>query len=1439
MPQMDAEIRRFLDDAFHTRLIDETVYYRLVFELQHRSDERTAAAHAERASVWATTALPAPPTRAAAPDTQTSAERSVTRPTETAASTQPGWWNEPEPPVSRALWAGWVGAVRELLASELALHGLAYLGVVLTFIGAFGFVVFAYGELDRSLRPVAEAVIPLVCFLTAWFLRSQRAPHVAAGLEFLGGLLLPLVAYASFVDDGTVPPDLVGAPLVAALALVSLALCGAYAIWTAKHPASPLRYLAAPMAWQVVWALGLVFADERVAGVAIRRPNQWQMTAYVLAVVASIALARWFPRRQLASETRIAAIVGLALGYALMLASGFAQGWEPAPVALTGLAVVVGIDILATGASDRTGGGARLAQSFVVAFTVAALLPDLELGWAGFAATIAAIALLERWARGTSTAPERAVAVAELGAGLAMATTEPWAAVAAFGLASVWAHVRRILGLPALRVPARAGRGEVKLVDAELTWMDAAAALLPVGVAYGLWQELGPETALMVSSALLLAAALAYLLAGIDRIASLWLVVSAVSLGLLTIGPWDREGATGSLFVSAGLCSAVIALAAASTVIRIWLGAAGIAWTAFLGMELGGLTLEQRTLGWAGAGLLLVVVAAVAVPSVPREHLIAVGQLSSAGALGSVLWLAGGVRLASLGAWTLGWVVEIVSGEVRGRSENAAGRAFGVLAPILVALSMPVLVLDAARFGGLLEGRPGLAGVLLAALALLEAAIARPIERRRPLSELVVAGAFGTSIVAIGAAVGEPWPAIVACAGLIGVVITIPAPLRIAPMVWAAWLASSAIAVLLAERAGLPNDRLFVAGFMWSALVLLGGLALDQLLAGRRVRGDLIRTRWLVPTLTLGGAGLLVSLGFSLVEPSAVYGWWMLVGGAVYLGAAILLRAGSVSFLAWGLGAFGVGSLLSERVLDDPALLVVGAVVPLVAASMLARATKQGEPWPFRWDLPPFVVAHAMVVFALGRAARIDELAPAWLGAAAVSLAVAAYLRRWPWALAGGVLAAVGAWDLGPGWLAAVLAADSAGVGIAASRSEGDRRLPLQMVCGALAAAAWIQTATAIGWSPEETLRATALVAGGQLLLACSAVRLRLLAPDWIVLAAALAFAGIGAVEYAALPAGVLAGDPAAHRALATAFMMAAVATGISAAPSGLPRLRELSGVLGAAALGEVLLWMEASPGAAVAVLVTSGVGSMLLALILWRTGVWRSSAPAIGTFSALISAASLFVALQALPDRSPLVAALLVCGIESAAAGLVLRRAEPLVLSPLLLSGAWIVFTREAFAGDPQWFTVPLGLAVFAVVEVLRWDLRRRGRPVNTPELVALEVAGFAFLIGASPVRVIQGSSWAGAVGVALGVLVAGWGALTRVRRRLWFGLAAAAGSLLLMVIVPLAQDPPKVASATLWVLLAAAGVAVVLLATALERWRSYIGQRMHRLGALIRDWD
>jgi peptidoglycan/LPS O-acetylase OafA/YrhL len=149
------------------------------------------------------------------------------------------------------------------------------------------------------------------------------------------------------------------------------------------------------------------------------------------------------------------------------------------------------------------------------------------------------------------------------------------------------------------------------------------------------------------------------------------------------------------------------------------------------------------------------------------------------------------------------------------------------------------------------------------------------------------------------------------------------------------------------------------------------------------------------------------------------------------------------------------------------------------------------------------------------------------------------------------------------------------------------------------------------------------------------------------------------------------------------------------------------------------------------------------------------------------------------------------------------------------------------------------IGLAALAVVEVLRWDRRRRCEDAHTTELVALEIAGIAFLIGASPIRVIQGSTWAGLTGVVLGVLIAGWGALTRVRRRLWLGVASAVGCLLLMVLVPLASRLPDVASATLWVLLGVIGILVVVAATALERGRTRLRTAMHHLDELLDGWE
>ena len=115
-----AEIRRFLDDALHSRLIDDTVYYRLVIELQHRTEERAAAVRSEPGSVRAGREELLWPELTVPPRASVSSQ-TLPPPPKASVPIVPNWWKEPQPaPEWRPQWAEWVGAVRALLASELA-----------------------------------------------------------------------------------------------------------------------------------------------------------------------------------------------------------------------------------------------------------------------------------------------------------------------------------------------------------------------------------------------------------------------------------------------------------------------------------------------------------------------------------------------------------------------------------------------------------------------------------------------------------------------------------------------------------------------------------------------------------------------------------------------------------------------------------------------------------------------------------------------------------------------------------------------------------------------------------------------------------------------------------------------------------------------------------------------------------------------------------------------------------------------------------------------------------------------------------------------------------------------------------------------------------------------------------------------------------------------
>ena len=198
LPHLDFVERIFLPDALATGCVTPEEEARLERLLDLLRGQATASAAAPPTSVPAV-ARPAPlaaplPVPAPAPRI---APTTPTRPAPTSTTTTP------RPPSGPALW--W-SRTREAVGSDLAVHGLAYVGVLLLLVGAFGLVVFAFGDVEVALRPVAELAIALAPFGAAALLLHRGATVVGRALEVAGGLLVPVMVITGFLDDSTIPP---------------------------------------------------------------------------------------------------------------------------------------------------------------------------------------------------------------------------------------------------------------------------------------------------------------------------------------------------------------------------------------------------------------------------------------------------------------------------------------------------------------------------------------------------------------------------------------------------------------------------------------------------------------------------------------------------------------------------------------------------------------------------------------------------------------------------------------------------------------------------------------------------------------------------------------------------------------------------------------------------------------------------------------------------------------------------------------------------------------------------------------------------------------------------------------------------------------------------------------------------------------------------------
>jgi hypothetical protein len=1439
---------RFLEWARRYWLLDEQSHARLQRELDRARGALTQVA-------WGPAPAAADP--ASAPAASDSAPARAERSVEpTAPAARAPRTARPEP--RRAgVWAARLRRAWAPVASDLGLHGLAYLGVLLMFSGTLGLALFSLRSVNTGLRPLAEGSVSLVLLVFSWFLRRRGAPVAAASLELLGGAVLPVVAFASLLDGSSVPPDLPRGPLlVAVLATIAAGLAGVYALLARRRPSTTLRYLVAPLVWTTVGVLGLALH---------RGPSAAQMALVSAAVATTLLIAHRWRSHRLSRPTEIASIPGAALAMALVLVFAVSEGWPLWPALAATAATLLTVELLAGGLLAAR--GASLAQSLVLGIGVASAAPRLGWATAGAALLAGELVLLERQARRRPDPMQALVVLAVAAVGLALSMAEPWTAVAAAAVAVAWAHTRRIRRLPGpFGQSAEWERG-----------LALAGCLAPLGLVSGLERALPAGRGWAVFAGLTVLAALAVRRwRPADELAA-WLLPAAAGLDVLaTVGEWMAAPAlplAGWLAVAAGLGGVALALVPRHPALRTWSAAAALAWSTTLGLEAAGASLPVRSLVWASLGLALVA-SATAWRTPVAGHLAAIGHLAGSGVLAAVAFTASGtVATAVLAAWVAAWLLTTVAGElgvaplvsllVRVAGEGTwPGRAARAVPALMMVGGLPPLVLMAADLAGLLQGpaRQQRSVLALALLALVEAAVAGRLAARRPLA--VVLGLAGVVVSAAGIALAIPdrWSLIAALAAAVGVVPLLGPALRWPALRWWAWSLTAPLAILLAERAGLEGNWLRAVLGVWGALLLLGGLLLDDLRAGRRAPGRWLRLPWLQAPVVLGAFGLAVAIASATVESATVLAAWCLAGAACALVAAVQLRAGAVSGLGWALLTVALAvPEWGDRPLH-PWLGVLWAAVLVGSSWLLERRERSRDPW-LRWDLAPLVVAHGVAVAAVAQAAvwsgaRVD-VALTVSGVGLLACVVAVWRRGSPWAFAGIALTLAGGAVAGPGWLALVLAGTTVGTALAAARSDHPLRRGLQ-VCSVLAGGgAWLELLEWASWASEFAIALTALTAGAVACGIAAAVRARRLAADWAIPIGLLTAAAISGALVAGGTSTAMVGVPSGLPGLGVAggIALLACAAGLAATPLGLAGLRPAAGLLTFGAVQVLLAAARTSPS-------RWALATMALALVAtatclggwwvrWRTPGQTESAGAepsgwswgtswLGALLPLAAMAGVAGLVAAAVDgrRGLLAAGLLVIALQAAAGSLVLARPGLGRLAPPLACGAWLELTAEAIGGEPQWLTIPVGLTLLVVVEMTRAQHRRARGPLAS-ELRLVEYAGMLLVVGVPLVQTVTRSASYGLLASLLAIGLCVWAAATRIRRRLIVGSVSLLLALFSMIAVPVAQAVPALHAAGLWIVLTAVGLVLMTLAISLERGRARIAAAVSQIDQLLQGWE
>ena len=1332
----------------------------------------------------------------------------------------------------------WMERTWKAVRSDLAVHGLAYLGVLLFFVGAFGLVAFAFGDVQRELRPVAEIVIAAVPFLAAALLLRRGAVIVGRALEVAGGLLLPVMIVTSFLDGVGFPPDLTGPTLVVALTSACLGLTAGYALWVRHHPQSALRYLVVPMLWFTVAMASLGLGRAVPSGEAVAVPGSAQLAATILTLATTVLWARRTPQAPLAQPTCVAAVPGLFVLGLLAVLTWVREGDESAlAIGGAGLGALIALELLAAPEPPSD----RLSQTWVAVIepmwwgvTVVALVAPLGAAWACAVGALGYLAMLEF--AGRATRPAWALAVPGLGALVLTAFTldQPWITVGLLSLMSIWALLR--------------GRAPFDVPGAQLG-LDVASSLLPVGAVMALADAWAVGPALLTASVTALIAAVATRRWRDDHLTLTWHVWMA--LAVIAAAAWSvsqlwlvTDTDTSEQWMGV---AAVVLLAGAAYLGPLprrtipWATLALGSWAWVLACEFAGLPEGLRGLVLAVVGLALVV-AAHAEPESEDPH-----EGASLGAAGHTLGVAAALLagsgwgfVGSLALFTAAWAVTAIS-DAHERSPVGrflAREGASYLAPALMTLGLPSTAL-AAMHAASPGAEPPWAPLVMSALAVTMAASVR-LGLPRRIAQAFAWVAFALPLVTLISFTG-PTRAIPALVGVVAAVALLPGDRRWRGMVWVAWAALAPLVGLVAAEAS-TSFAAEAAG--WQAALALCAVGSMQLLGAAAVdrRSSPPAPRWrpkdpaLTPVACLGAAE--VTLGLTLALPwvtDASKAWVLLAVAVALLATALLAQAGLLGGVAVVLAWVATLVLINPDPL--PPLMGVAISAGLLGIAIVAHPRSPGRPWWSRWDVPMALAATPIAASAaLGAIGTVDEPLTSFLVGSLV-LASALRLRRIQWlagvlSVTGILLVFNGAHTAGPWWFAAALVALAAGLTASAVRADGPARLALQVSGVLTAVLAWSAIVLAAEWSPAAAADISAVVAGAISLGWAIAARTARAGRWWVLLWGATT-AAIVVVVTAASWARADELEPSAALVLGLGLVTGALL--VSAKPLELDWLRT-AGSLGI--LATLLTSMEVIDASAtqqiltfVALSAACGIATMLTTTDTRRTTI------EVGVLSA---AGAVGLALQ--PDNAPslLVAALAVSSLQAAAVGSTLQNLAIQALSPVLACAAWLVFAADTITGgNAQWWTTSVGLALLVIVGLWRRDRMRLGQPAASPAIVAVELLGEGLLVGAWLALMVTESPSYVLPALVLGSGIAAWGVITKVRRRVMSGAVVVLTATVLLVAVPLLNLLPEWRGAGLWVLIACVGIAAMLVAGLMEQGRSAANAAIGRFSEGTRDWE